>query len=192
MNTTEELEKIKTYTRQFHLDRIGELRQQVKDGTPFVFLGALAVLKGSTKLIAHTGTSSPTSAIQAWFASENRLYSFSQIGNLPEALSSGLTTKGSQICLTHVEEDHMTFRDGKLVISAGKFLDDVESIIKKQFDRSDLKVVINNLMDSPTLYVQPQDRPAGTCGIVVPSSAVMPLLDASTSKVIPDYFSTQA
>lgn len=160
--------------RQYFLDRVGELRAQVPHGNPFVFTGAFQVLNGLARVFNSSvygllkdfgGFTENEAEVTAAGARlmfegftltspvyEGRVAYSYVVCDKPWAELDGEVKK---LNLSHKDRQHKNHsKDGKLTLSAGAFLEDVESIINKAFDS-----VKNDEVAGARLFVRINEQP---------------------------------
>lgn len=166
------------FAQALYNDRINELRSQVKDGTPWVFIGAISLFKGFAKRVSpyvHAelfplcvkllGQNLSTSTCQ-WISKYEIDTTFGGLSKYEK--------QNNPIAMTHQPELHnKTFKseNGNLitVCDASSLVEAVASGINSVFEKaktdtllaSQLYCAHNELSVFPTLHMVPKDDAVG-------------------------------
>lgn len=123
------------YGKQYLLDRVLELRNQIPNGDPFVFLGAACVRSAVKELV-------PCSY---WYSIElNKKYK--DLFSALEVSSSSFSLNGFDVELTHDSSKHLSVKpNGRTVYAAKETLDYLQDIIEYIFKEFETDKVLASM-----------------------------------------------
>lgn len=126
------------YAKQFYLDRVAELRNQLAFGDIFVFVGAMSVLRGIDNIIGDGlfwNDSHCLSLLTPW---QYQLPQAFKLKDLQEGFCLNRAGDELRLNLTHEEDKHLSLDlvNGTLTIAAGGFLNDIQDAINHKFPDS--------------------------------------------------------
>lgn len=141
--------------RQYFLDRVKELRNQVPNKDPFVFLGAFAVLNAVGRLFNSSiydslhrfGEYDENEAETVQAGARFMFEGFTLTAPVYEDrvvesrtmsechyIFSDAPERVNKLNLSHKDRYHKSYKAGKLTLSVGAFLEYVEKVINGAFD----------------------------------------------------------
>lgn len=137
--------------RQYFLDRVKELKNQVPNGDPFVFLGAFALINELSHLFTDgyradllvNAFGYEPKVAQVVSEAGHRMFNNFSLEQAPSQSCGSIYIGYGQreeedpvkkVNLSHKNRDHLKIKDAKVTLAAKAFLEDLEDAINILFD----------------------------------------------------------